>query len=592
MKNFFKMVLASFVGMTIASAVGLFCLFMLIGIVSSSISSLTATTDAVKLKVKPNSILRIMLDQPITERSQSDFSSSLSSRSLSVTHNTGLNDILKAIDRAADDPNITLIYLDLSAFSAGLAHTEEIRNALDRFKESGKPIVAYGDNYSQLAFYLATVADRVYLNPFGSASLSGLGAEVMFYKGLLDKLKIEMQVIRHGKFKSAVEPFTADRMSAENREQYLSFINAIWGHITDRIATARQIEPARLQQLVNTLGLESAQQSLENGMVDKLLYKDELLGILCELTGVTSDENLLMVDVSDYGFSPYKQAIGRDKIAVVYADGEIKMGKSEKNITAWNYANILRQIRHDGTVKAVVFRVNSPGGSAQASEIIARELSLLQAEKPVVVSMSNYAASGGYWIAMPSDKIIVNPLSLTGSIGVFGLLPNFKRTMNDHLGITTDVVQSNTSADYPSVTRPLTAHERRTMQESVEFVYTQFVAKVSESRELSPERVDELGQGRVWSGIDAVRLGLADELGGLTEAIAAAAGLAELDLYRTVEYPAIGNPFEQLLRSLMKGEASIKTPLPDEISALEHLYNNINKPGVYARLPYELSIEN
>ncbi|MDR0729981.1 MAG: signal peptide peptidase SppA [Prevotellaceae bacterium] len=588
MKSFFKMVLASFVGVLVASTLGLFLLFMLIGIVSSSISSITATSETVK--VKPNSILRIMLDQPVTERSQSDLSPGLTS--LSVVHSTGLNDILNALERAADDPNIQLVYLDLSVFSAGLAHTEEIRHALEQFKESGKPVIAYGDNYSQQAYYLATVADKIYLNPFGSASLNGMSAEVMFYKGLLDKLKIEMQVLRHGKFKSAVEPFTADRMSAENREQYLTFINAVWGHMTGRIAAARHIDPAQLQRLMNSLKLESAQQSLENGIVDRLLYKDELLDALCELTGVASDEKLQMVDIADYSFSSYKQAIGRNKIAVVYADGEITMGKSEKNITAWNYANILRQIRHDNTVKAVVFRVNSPGGSAQASEIIARELSLLQAEKPVVVSMGNYAASGGYWIAMPSDRIIVNPVSLTGSIGVFGLIPNFQKTLNHHLGITTEVVRSNTSADYPSVTRSLTTRERETMQESIEFIYSQFVEKVAESRELSLEQVDELGQGRIWSGIDAVRLGLADELGGLTEAIAAAAELAELAFYRTVEYPAVGNPFEQLLRSLMKGEASIETPLPDEISALERLYNEVKEPGVYARLPYELRISN
>ncbi|MDR2362181.1 MAG: signal peptide peptidase SppA [Prevotellaceae bacterium] len=591
MKSFFKMVLASFVGVLVASILGLFLLFMLIGIVSSSISSITATSEMVK--VKPNSILRIMLDEPVRERTQSDISTSLTA--VSVVHSIGLNDILKAIDHAADDPNIKLIYLDLSVLSAGLAHIEEIRNALERFKESGKPVIAYGDNYSQQAYYLATVADKIYLNPFGSASLNGMSAEIMFYKGLLDRLKIEMQVLRHGKFKSAVEPFTADRMSAENREQYLTFINTVWGHITEQIAVARQIEPAQLQRLMNTLGLESAQQSLDNGLVDGLMYKDGLLDALCELTGIASDGKLQMVDVADYGFSSYKQAIGRDKIAVVYADGDITMGKSEKNITAWNYANILRQIRHDNMVKAVVFRVNSPGGSAQASEIIARELSLLQAKKPVVVSMSNYAASGGYWISMPSDKIIVNPVSLTGSIGVFGLVPNFQKTLNHHLGITTEVVRSNTSADYPSVTRSLTTRERDAMQESIEFFYSQFVEKVAESRELSREQVDELGQGRIWSGIDAVRLGLADELGGLTEAIAAAAELAELaelGFYRTVEYPTVSNPFEQLLRSLMKGGMSIETPLPDEISALEHLYNEVKESDVYARLPYEIRIKN
>ncbi|MDR0667088.1 MAG: signal peptide peptidase SppA [Prevotellaceae bacterium] len=587
MKNFFKMVLASFVGVIAASTIGLFFLFMLIGVVSSSISSISSTTETVK--VKPHSILRIMLDQPIAERSQSDLSTGLTS--LSVVHSIGLNDILLAIDRAATDPNINLIYMDLSALSAGLAHLEEIRNALERFKESGKPIIAYGDNYSQGAYYLATVADKIYLNPFGSASLNGMSAEVMFFKGLLDKLQIEMQVLRHGKFKSAVEPFTTDRMSLENREQYQTFINTVWGYLTDKIAAARNIEPGTLQYLINSLELESAQQSLDHGLVDGLMYKDELLDALCMLTDVESDDKLQMIDVSNYAFSSYKQAIGRSKIAVVYADGDIMMGKSEKNITAWNYANILRQIRHDNTVKAVVFRINSPGGSAQASEIIARELALLKADKPVVVSMSNYAASGGYWIATPSDRIIVNPVSLTGSIGVFGLIPNVKKMMNNHLGITTEVVRSNTSADYPSITRPLTNREREAMLSSIETIYLQFVDKVASSRELSPDEVDKLGQGRIWSGLDAVRLGLADELGGLTEAIDAAAELAELSFYRTVEYPTISNPFEQLLRSLMKGETAIETPLPDEAGELARLYNEVKEPGIYARLPYDLVIK-
>lgn len=581
------MVLASFVGVIAASAIGLFFLFMLIGVVSSSISSISSTTETVK--VKPRSILRIMLDQPITERSQSDLSTGLTS--LSVVHSIGLNDILLAIDRAANDPNISLIYMDLSTLSAGLAHLEEIRNALERFKESGKPIIAYGDNYSQGAYYLATVADKIYLNPFGSASLNGMSAEVMFFKGLLDKLQIEMQVLRHGKFKSAVEPFTTDRMSTENREQYQTFINTVWGYLTGKIAAARNIDPGRLQYLINSLKLESAQQSLDHGLVDGLMYKDELLDALCMLTDVESDNKLQMIDVSNYAFSSYKQALGRNKIAVVYADGDIMMGKSEKNISAWNYANILRQIRHDNTVKAVVFRINSPGGSAQASEIIARELALLKADKPVVVSMSNYAASGGYWIATPSDLIIVNPVSLTGSIGVFGLIPNVKKMMNNHLGITTEVVRSNTSSDYPSITRPLTDREREAMLSSIETIYLQFVDKVASSRELSPDEVDRLGQGRIWSGLDAVRLGLADELGGLTEAIAAAAELAELSLYRTVEYPATSNPFEQLLKSLMKGEVAIETPLPDEAGELARLYNEVKEPGVYARLPYDLVIK-
>jgi protease-4 len=579
MKNFLKMALASFTGVIVAGAIGCFLLFIAAGILGSALSS----TETVK--VKHGSVFRIMLDKPVTERSHTGISSDM--LSFSMESYIGLNDILKTIDHAATDPNIQMIYLDLSTLRVGMAHVEEIRNALEQFKESGKPVIAYGDNYSQAAYYLATVADKIYLNPYGSASLNGLRAEVMFYKGLLDKLQIEMQVIRHGKFKSAVEPYIADKMSDENREQYLTFINAIWGHWLDRICEVRQIDRKKLDALIDRLELETAQSAVDNGLVDKLTYKDELLNELCSLTGAASDEKLSMIDIENYMLVPYKQKTGRNKIAVVYADGEITMGKGDNGISAWSFANTLRSIRHDKGVKAVVFRVNSPGGDAQASEIIARELSLLQAEKPVVVSMGNYAASGGYWISAPADKIIVNPTSLTGSIGVFGVIPNVKKGMNS-LGITVDVAKSNTSADFPTSMRPMSVREREVMQGSVELIYSQFINKVSEARSLDVEKVDDIGQGRVWSGLDAVHLGLADELGGITEAIAAAAELAELDSYRVVELPVIVSPMEQLLKSLMKGEASVKLPAPAEIRTLEHLYKEVKEPGVYARLPYDV----
>jgi protease-4 len=580
MKQFLKMVLATLVGVLLAGAVGMFFLFVTIGMIGTALSS----TETVK--VKSGTVLRILLDKPVTERSRSGINNNV--LSLSVESSIGLNDILKTIDHAAEDPNIAFVYMDLSSVQIGIAHVEELRNALATFKQSGKPVIAYGDNYSQAAYYLATVADRVYLNPFGSASLSGMSAEVMFYKGLLDKLQIEMQILRHGKFKSAVEPFMADRMSDENREQYLTFIRSIWGHWLDGICEGRQFERPHLNGLIDRLELESARSALDHGLVDGLLYKDELLHELCTLADVASDADLKIIDVADYALTPFRQGSGRNKIAVVYADGDITMGKGESGVTAWDFANTLRQVRRDEHVKAVVFRINSPGGSAQASEIIARELTLLADTKPVVVSMGNYAASGGYWIAAPADKIIVHPTSLTGSIGVFSVIPNIRKGLNEHLGITVDVAKSNASADYPSVTRPLTAHEREVMQSSVEFIYSQFIDKVADSRNLPVARVDEIGQGRVWSGIDAVRLGLADELGGMAEALAAAAELADLSTYRIVELPEIPNPLEQLLKSLMKGEATVNMPAPAEIHTLEHFYKEVTAPGIYARLPYDV----
>jgi len=586
MKNFFKMVLATFVGVILAGIVGFFLLLISIGVMmSAALSSGSSETVA----VKPNTVYRIMFDRPITERSTSGISNNL--LSFSIENTIGLNDILKTIDQAATDPNISLIYMDLSTLQVGMAHLEEIRNALIAFKDSGKPIIAYGDNFSQGAYYLATVADKIYLNPYGSASLTGLSAEVMFYKNLLEKLGIEMQVIRHGKFKSAVEPFMLDKMSPENREQYMTFINSIWGHWLNEICAARQLNVAKLHNLMNNLELESAQQALDNGLVDELLYKDELLSRLMILVNVSSENKLAMIDVAEYARVPKKkEKLSRDKIAVVYADGDITMGKGTEGITAWNMANTLRSIRSDKSIKAVVFRVNSPGGSAQASEIIARELMLLKEQKPVVISMGNYAASGGYWISVPASKIISNPTTLTGSIGVFGVIPNAKKGMNNHLGITVDVAKSNESADYPSIMRPLTTRERDATQASVELIYSQFIDKVAIAREMNRESVDAIGQGRVWSGVDALKIGLVDELGGISDAIYAAAELAGLDNYRTVELPAIRTPFEQLLESFMKGEISIKANLPQEVKTLEQFYKEIKEPGVYARMPFDVNV--
>ena len=586
MKSFFKMVLATFVGVILAGIIGFFLLFIALGVMmSAALSSGSSET----VMVKPNTVYRIMLDRPITERSTSGISNNMLSFSMETT--IGLNDILKTIDKASTDPNISLIFMDLSTLQIGMAHIEEVRNALLTFKESGKPIIAYGDNLSQGAYYLATVADKIYLNPYGSASLTGLSAEVMFYKNLLEKLGIEMQVIRHGKFKSAVEPFMLDKMSNENREQYMTFINSIWGHWLNEICLARQFNVEKLNKLIDNLELESAQQALETGLVDELLYKDELLSRLMILVNVSSENKLAMVDVEDYARAPKKkEKLSRDKIAVVYADGEITMGKGEDGITAWNMANTLRNIRNDKSIKAVVFRVNSPGGSAQASEIIARELALIKEQKPVVVSMGNYAASGGYWISVPATKILANPTTLTGSIGVFGVIPNVKKGMNNHLGITTDVAKSNESADYPSIMRPLTNREQQAIQTGVELIYSQFIDKVAIGRQMEKQAVDDIGQGRVWSGVDALKLGLIDEFGGITEAIETAAYLAGLDNYRTVELPTIRSPFEQLLESLMKGEISIKAQMPEEIKTLEQFYKEVKEPGVYARMPFDVNV--
>ena len=582
MKSFFKMLLASILGVLAAS---ILFFFITIGVLGSMAGSLTTTSSSTPATVSPRSILRIMLDNPMEDRGSPALMPNITNSSFSLRTSIGLNDILKSLKNAVTDPNITLVYLDLSNLSIGMAQLEEIRMALLDFKESGKPIIAYADNYSQGAYYLASVADKVYLNPFGSALLQGMSAEVMFYKKALEKLQVDMQIIRHGKFKSAVEPFMLDKLSPENRTQILSFAGSIWRHLLEQIAQARRINVDELQSFADNLSLASAQDALNNQLIDGLFYKDELLQELCKLSGVETEQELTMIDIEKYANTVKPGKFSKDKIAVVYASGDIIMGKGRSDITAWEYANTFRRIRSDSTIKAVVFRVNSPGGDAQASEIIARELSLIKKVKPVVISMSNYAASGGYWIAAPSNIIITNPTTLTGSIGVFGMIPNLEKGLGNILGLTVDVVKTAQSADFPSVYRPLTEQEKNVLQGRIENIYTKFIELIATNRPLSAQQIDSIGQGRVWCGIDAVKLGLADRLGGLTQAIDAAADLAGVENYRIVELPTVQSPFEQLMQTL---GGKTKAALPKQLEDVQKLLNEVGQARILARLPYDI----
>lgn len=565
------------------------CIFIFFGILSAMLSFADTSE---QVTVKPNTILHVMLDQPVQERGGSDLSN-VDIFNLSIESSTGLNDLVKGIKKAAGDPNIKLVYMDLSHIAIGLAQLEELREALLLFKESEKPIIAYGDNYSQGAYYLATVADKIYLNPYGSLALQGLRVEVTFFKRLLEKLQIDAQIIRHGKFKSAVEPFMLDEMSKENETQLLSFSNSIWHHWLDKIATARRTDVKKLQQLVDdyTFSMISpATGALENGLVDGLMYKDELLDELVRLTGLSDEKDLVLLNITKYAKTVVPNLTAKDRIAVVYADGEITAGKGEDGITDWQFANLLRDLRRNDKVKAVVFRVNSPGGSAQASEIIARELTLLNEIKPVVVSMSNYAASGGYWISTPSRAIVANPTTLTGSIGVFGIVPNLEKGLRNHLGVTVGVAKTAKGADFPSATRPLTAQERDKFQGMVDGLYTQFVAKVAQDREITEKDVDEIGQGRVWTGLQALENGLVDYLGGLDHAIHIAAELAELADYRITELPAQKDPFTQLLEMFKNTSINAKGTLSQTYKQLEKQVEQLLQTKVQARMPFDVEI--
>ncbi|MDR2449964.1 MAG: signal peptide peptidase SppA [Prevotellaceae bacterium] len=586
MKKFFRTFFAALLAFIIGS---LLCMFIFFGILGAMFSFADTSEE---VTVKPNTVLHIMLDQPVQERGGNNLSN-IDVFNLSMESSTGLNDLVKGIKKAADDPNIKLVYMDLSHIAIGLAQLEELREALVQFKESEKPIIAYGDNFSQSAYYLSTVADKIYLNPYGALALQGLSVEVTFFKRLLEKLQIDVQIIRHGKFKSAVEPFMLDEMSKENETQLLSFTNSIWRHWLEKIAAARQADVKKLQALIDdyTFSIVSpAAAALENGLVDGLVYKDELLDELARLTGVNTEKDLALLNIAKYAKTVAPNLTAKDRIAVVYADGEISLGKSKDGITDWQFANLLRDLRRKDNVKAVVLRVNSPGGSAQASEIIARELALLNEIKPVVVSMSNYAASGGYWISTPSRAIVANPTTLTGSIGVFGIVPNMEKGLRNHLGLTVGVAKTTKAADFPSVTRPLTAQERNKFQGMVDNTYTQFVANVAKDRETTEKNVDEIGQGRVWTGLQALENGLVDYLGGLDHAISIAAGLAELTNYRVTELPEQKDPFTQLLEMFKNTSINAKGTIFQTYKQLEKQAEQLLQTKVLARMPFDVEI--
>ena len=586
MKNFFKIVAATFIGSLFALVLGTLILVGIIGSIASFTESKTPT-------VPGSAILSINFASAITEQSKESPFSAFNPMASFSSNTTGILDFVQTIDRAAADPAIKMIYLNLNDLNAGITHTEEIRSAFKRFRESGKPIISYADNYSQKAYYLATVSDKVYLNPAGTATLTGLSMSSMFFKDMLDKIGVEVQLIRHGKFKAAAEQFISNKMSAENREQLQAYLDAVWNTWLADISESRRMPVEKINDLTDNLKLGTAKNALEAGIVDGLMYKDELTDTLVHLFGVKDEKALKTISLSDYSKATKKINLKeKNKIAVIYADGEIIMGKSDENIASDNFVALLAKVRKDSSIKAVVMRVNSPGGSAQSSEIIERELALLRKDKPVVVSMGDYAASGGYWIAANADKIIANNTTLTGSIGVFSLVINAQKTLNKHLSINTGTVNTNKHSDIMSGYRALDSEEIAFIQSSVEVIYTDFVNLVANGRNLSAAKVDSIGQGRIWSGADALKIGLTDEKGGLYEALRTAAAMGELESYRVVEYPVIKSQIDKILEMLSESGESARVIANPEL-LIEKAYSKLrNESGIktYARLPYNIDI--
>ena len=589
MKQFFKFMFASMVGFVLSMIV---LFFILLGIISGMMLSLK---EEGSVTVSDNSILEISFENPIEERTSNNPFENFNLNGINSNRTPGLNDILKSISKAKVDSRIEGILLNLTSIQAGMATIEEIRNAFLDYKKSGKFIYAYSESYTQGAYYLASVADKIYLYPEGDVDFRGLHADLMFFKGALEKLEIQPEIIRHGKFKSAVEPFMYDKMSDENREQVSTFLNSIWNNILNGINASRNIPVDELQKIADNAEARNAENALSLHLVDKLSYYDQLLSDLKMKTDQGEKEKIKFVSLKKYVRAYVKgDDFSAKKIAVVYASGDIVSGDgNEDQIGSDKIAAALRKARLDSSVKAIVFRINSPGGSALASDVIWRETILAQKTKPFIVSMGDYAASGGYYIACAADTIVARPNTITGSIGVFGLLFNTQNMFKNKLGITFDSVKTGRYADLGSMNRPMKDNERAIIQGEVEKVYDTFISHVAIGRKMTKENVDNIGQGRVWSGVDAKRIGLVDVLGGLNDAISIAAKKANLTTYRTIALPEQKEFLEKLVEDL-NAEAKVyfaKQQLGESYLYLETFNDLVKQKGIMAKIPFMMKIK-
>ncbi|NLX40756.1 MAG: signal peptide peptidase SppA [Bacteroidales bacterium] len=581
MKDFLKVLLASFVGTILA-----FLIFGFIGIgILIGIASFSSSDEPIIAK---ESILLLDFKTPITEQKGEQFSVNPMTGNVDMTGSMPLYSFVKAIDAAAEDPGIKFIYMTPESLKMGIAQMEEIRDALKRFRASGKAIISYSTQFGNGSYYLASVSDKVILNPYGDVFILGLSSNMIFFKDLLDRIGVEMQLIRHGKYKAAAEQFVQNDISAENLEQNKTMLNSIWNGWCDEIAESRDFNAGQFNFWIDNLELQNASSALERGLVDELWYSDQVREYLCSLFGVTESKDLKFTPITKYAAARVKTDLrAKEKIAVVYANGEIMVEGNDRVISGIKLSQTLEKVRKDSTIKAVVLRVNSPGGSVSGSEMIHREISLLKEVKPVIASYGNYAASGGYWISAKADKIFTNKSTLTGSIGVFSLVPNLSKTMEKHLHLHSVSITTNKHSDALSGMRALDNAEIAYMQRAVDKIYNDFTAIVSEGRNMTTEQVDMIGQGRVWAGSDALNIGLADMEGGLVDAISYAAEMAGLSQYRLVEYPQVKTTLEKLMESLSKTGADIST-LADPFAYIERSYARLKEEtGIvnYARLP-------
>ena len=582
MKSFF----AGFFG-TLAAIVLMFVILIII--IFAAIQNEKPTV------VKSNSVLTLSLSADIPERTSKNAFDGFDVDGGSS--GTGLKEILESIEKAKTDDKIKGIYLDMSSIGAGFASVEEIRNSLIDFKTSKKFVIAYGEVYTQKAYYLATVADKIYLNPNGIIEFKGLSAQIMFYKGLFEKLDAEVQIFKHGKFKSAVEPYFLDKMSKENRDQINKYVGSLWNHVLEGISTTRGVTVEELNKLADNLTIQNPGECVTHKLADDTLYYDEVQVIMKEKMKLTEKDEINFIALKKYAKVPAKKKTNykeKNKIAVVYCNGAIESGAGDENtIGSEGISKAIREARLDSNVRAIVLRVNSPGGSALASDVIWREVVLAQKVKPVVVSMGDVAASGGYYIACAAEYIFAQPNTITGSIGVFGVLPNLQNFYKNKLGITFDTVNTNKHSDLGTLNRPVDAEERVVIQNAIELIYAQFIKRVADGRKMTTAEVDTIGQGRVWSGEDAIKIGLVDKLGGINDAIKYAAEKAKLKEYKLQYLPKQKDPIDELMKKLSGDEASetaIKKQLGEQYVYLKQIQEMIKMKGVQARLGFEMVV--
>lgn len=583
MKQFLKFTLATIVGIIITGFIGMVLFFLMIGVMAGSAEK--------SVKLSSNSVYKLELSGQLLERSKDDPLSGVFAKSLGRSKETsiGLDDVLANIEKASKDEKIKGIYLKAGTLMGGYASVKEIRDALLKFKKSGKFIVSYGDVYTQKMYYLCSVADKMYLNPQGMVDFKGLATETMFYKGALDKLGIEMQVVKVGTFKSAVEPYIMDKMSEPNKQQVAVFANSIWKNVLKEISASRNISVDTLNALADKMMMfQPVEKVVSSKMVDSLVFADAVDSVINKkYLKQDKDEDVNYVSTSELVKVADDKKLEKEKIAVIYAYGGIDM--DEDGIISEDLVKTINDVRDADEVKAVVFRVNSPGGSAYGSEQILNAVKQLKKVKPVIVSMGDYAASGGYYISSAADVIMAQPTTLTGSIGIFGVIPNVKG-LYGKLGLTTDGIKTNKMSDAITLNRAFTPEERDLMQGYVNRGYELFVGRCAEGRKKTPDQIKAVAEGRVWTGEDAIKIGLVDKLGTINDAIVLAAEKAKLKNYNVSTYPEKEDFFTRFMKDFQTSAETkmIKKQLGDNYMIWKQIQSAQKMNGIYALIPFDV----